>query len=72
MLVVYAGTQGMVDQVPVESLKDYERELYAHFDDKHPDVLAEIRDKKEISDELKKKLDKALKKFTKSFVASQD
>jgi F-type H+-transporting ATPase subunit alpha len=72
VLIVYAGTQGLVDQVPVESLKDFERELYAHFDDKHADLLAEIRDKKEISDDLKKKLDKAIKKFIKGFVASED
>jgi hypothetical protein len=35
-------------------------------------MLTEIREKKEIGDELKKKLDKAIKKFIKGFVASED
>jgi F-type H+/Na+-transporting ATPase subunit alpha len=72
VLIVYAGTQGFVDKLPVESLKSYEQELYAHMEEKHPEILQEIRDKKEIGDELKKQLDKVLKKFGKSFVASED
>ena len=34
--------------------------------------MSEIRDKKEITDEIKKKLDKVLKKFTDKFVASKE
>jgi F-type H+-transporting ATPase subunit alpha len=71
VLVIYAGTNGFVDKLPVESLREYETELYRYMEEKHPDFLTEIKDKKEIGDELKKKLDKALKKFTKNFVASK-
>jgi F-type H+-transporting ATPase subunit alpha len=70
VLIVYAGTQGFVDKLPIESLKAYEQELFRYIDEKHPDIWTEIRDKREIGDDLKKKLDKALKKFGKSFVAS--
>jgi F-type H+-transporting ATPase subunit alpha len=70
VLIIYAGVNGFVDKFPVESLRQYEQDLFRYFDEKHRDLLDEIRDKKEIDDELKKKLDKALKKFGKSFAAS--
>ena len=71
VLIIYAGTQGFVDQLPVESLRAFEQELYRYIDEKHPDIWTDIREKRELSDELKKKLDKAIKKFTKGFVASE-
>jgi F-type H+-transporting ATPase subunit alpha len=72
VVVIYAGTNGFVDKLPVESLKAYEKELFRHIDEKHSELWGEIRDKREITDDIKKKLDKVLKKFTKSFVASSD
>ncbi|MBK9001709.1 MAG: F0F1 ATP synthase subunit alpha [Myxococcales bacterium] len=72
VVIVYAGTGGFVDKLPVESLKEFEQELYRHIDEKHPDLWSDIRDKREITDEIKKKLDKVLKKFVKNFVASAE
>jgi F-type H+-transporting ATPase subunit alpha len=72
VVIIYAGTNGFVDKLPVDSLREYEQELYRYIDEKHPDFWSEIREKKEIGDDLKKKLDKALKKFTKNFVASKE
>jgi hypothetical protein len=42
------------------------------MDDKHGELVTDIREKKEITDEIKKKLDKVLKKFTDKFVASKE
>ncbi len=71
VVVIYAGTNGYVDDLPVESLGNYERELYAYLTEKHPDVWEYIQKEKKLDDELKKKLDKALKKFGKKFVAGK-
>ena len=71
VMIIYAGTNGFVDKLPVESLREFEVELYRYIDDKHPDVWQEIREKKEVDDELKKKVDKLLKTFAKQFVASE-
>ena len=71
VMIVYAGTNGFVDKLPVESLREFEAELYRFIDDKHPEIWQEIREKREVDEELKKKVDKALKSFTKQFVASQ-
>jgi F-type H+/Na+-transporting ATPase subunit alpha len=61
-----------VDKLPVSALGQYEVELCRYIDEKHPEFWEEIREKKSISDDLKKKLEKALKKFGKKFVPSED
>jgi F-type H+-transporting ATPase subunit alpha len=71
VVIVYAGTNGFVDKLPVESLREFESELYRFIDANHPEVWQEIREKREIDDTLKNKVDKLLKTFAKQFVASQ-
>jgi F-type H+-transporting ATPase subunit alpha len=71
VLIVFAGTNGYTDKLPVESLRAYEQELYAFVGDKYPDIFADIKQTKDISDELKKKVEKALTEFGKKFVAGK-
>jgi F-type H+-transporting ATPase subunit alpha len=71
VVIVYAGTAGYTDKLPVESLKQYEIDLYRYIDEKHPELWTEIKTKREITDDTKKVLDKALKAFGKKFVASE-
>ena len=70
-VIIYAGTNGHVDKLPLSALAQYEAELFGHLEAKHPEILEEIREKRQLSDELKKKLEKALKKFGKKFVPSE-
>ena len=72
VVIIFAGTQGYVDKLPVESLRSYEEELYRFIDDKHADLWEDIRTKKEITDEIKKKLVGILKAFGKQFVSSKE
>ena len=71
VVIIYAGTKGFVDKLPVESIGEYEQELYAHIDDKHPEIWQTIREKKVIDDALQEKLEGVLKAFTERFVASK-
>jgi F-type H+-transporting ATPase subunit alpha len=71
VLIVFAGTNGYTDKLPVDSLKAYENELYAFVDKNHPDIFEEIRKTRDIGDDLKKKVEKALADFGKRFVASK-
>jgi F-type H+-transporting ATPase subunit alpha len=72
VLLVFAGTQGYTDTLPVESLRTYEQELYRYIDEKHPDIWSDIKEKRELTDDLRKKVEKALKAFNKKFVAQGD
>ncbi len=68
IVAIYAGTNGYLDDLPVEAVRKFEKELYAYLDNERPDILKEIREKKALDDELKKKIDDALKDFKSKFV----
>jgi F-type H+/Na+-transporting ATPase subunit alpha len=67
--IIYAATSGYLDPLPVSAAQKYERELYSYLEAKHPGVLAGIREKKEITDDLKPQVDAALSDFAKIFTA---
>ena len=71
VVLIYAGTRGYVDKLPVESLREYEQELYRTFDDRHSGIMQAIRDKLEITAEIEEKLKPALAEFTDKFLASR-
>ncbi len=69
VLIVFAANNGYLDEYPVSSLKRYEQELNTFFDSRKSDVVAELRDKKAIDDDLKAKLVAGLNEFKKEFTA---
>jgi F-type H+-transporting ATPase subunit alpha len=69
VLIIYSGTNGYLDQVPVSDVGAFERDLYSFFDVRHPGVLKGIADKKQIDDQIKGELNAALKEFTQQFSA---
>jgi len=71
VVIVYAGTKGFIDKLSVESLGEYEKELYRFIDEKHPEIWKTIREKKAITDDFKPTFEAALKSFTDGFVASK-
>jgi F-type H+-transporting ATPase subunit alpha len=71
IVIIFAGTQGFIDAYPVEALGRYERELFAFMEREQADLLDEISERKELTDELDKALRKALKSFAKTFVGEQ-
>jgi len=69
VLIIYAGTNGFVDELPLSALKKYEQELYAFVEAKHPDVFADILKKRELDGDLRAKLNKTLEEFKGAFNA---
>src|SRR5437016_4349726 len=67
ILIIYAGTNGFVDEIPLTALKKYEQELYSFVESKHPDIFAEILKKRELDSELRAKINKALEEFKAGF-----
>jgi F-type H+-transporting ATPase subunit alpha len=63
ILIVYAGTNGFVDELPLTVLKKYEQELYSFIESKHPDIYDDILKKRELDSDLRAKLNKALEEF---------
>jgi F-type H+-transporting ATPase subunit alpha len=67
--IIYAATNGYLDPLPVSAVQKYERELYAFLEAKHAAVLQGLREKKDITDDLKPRIDAALQDFAKIFTA---
>ena len=67
IMIFYAGARGFLDEYPVESIKEYESQMLDFMEGKHKDLLVEIREKREISDGLDKKLSQALNNFKEEF-----
>jgi F-type H+-transporting ATPase subunit alpha len=67
VVIIYAATNGYLDALPADAALRFERELNAFIDAKHTDLLTAIREKKELTDDIKAKLDAALKGFGQIF-----
>jgi F-type H+-transporting ATPase subunit alpha len=71
VLLIFAGTNGYVDDLPVESLKKFEEELYRFVENAHPGILTDLREKKAIDDSLKTSIVNMLKEFKGRFADEQ-
>ncbi|HSQ12888.1 MAG TPA: F0F1 ATP synthase subunit alpha, partial [Candidatus Deferrimicrobium sp.] len=69
VVIIYAGTNGYVDDLPVAALKRYEQELFAFISSRHPDVFSDILQKRELDGDLRGKLNKVLAEFKGVFKA---
>lgn len=67
ILIIYAASKGFLDEIPVNELARYEREVVEQCESLHKDILTGIREKKELTAEITEKLDKFLKEFTERF-----
>jgi F-type H+/Na+-transporting ATPase subunit alpha len=67
--IIYAATNGYLDGVAVERLRQYEDELYTFLDNRHPGILGRIAEKKILDDDLKRDLNAALEEYGKQFAA---
>jgi F-type H+-transporting ATPase subunit alpha len=67
ILIIFAGTNGFVDDLPISALKKYEQELYSLVESRHPDIFADILKKRELDNELRTKITKALEEFREIF-----
>jgi F-type H+-transporting ATPase subunit alpha len=69
--IIFAGTQGLLDDVPVDAIRAFEEFFYGWLERKDGRILSEIRDKKELSDSLREALTKAVNEAKAEFVAAR-
>ena len=67
ILIIFAGTNAFLDDLPVDQVRRFEAELYRFVENAHPKILSDIREKKSIDDELKGRMTAALKEFKERF-----
>jgi F-type H+-transporting ATPase subunit alpha len=68
--ILFAGTQGLLDDVEVKDLRAFEDGYYPFLDSTHPDILSDISTKKALDDDLRKRLADAIKEYKQDFLAA--
>ncbi len=71
ILIIFAGTQGHLDDLEVTDLGDFEAGLYRFMDTNKASVLQEILDKGSLDDELTQKMNAAISEFKERFLAEK-
>jgi F-type H+-transporting ATPase subunit alpha len=66
--IIYLGTQGLLREVPVRKVKEFEDHFLMEMENKHPDVMAEFK-KGNLPDEGVKKMTELAKGLVPSYKA---
>ena len=69
ILIIFAGTQGLLDDMPIEQLRDFEKGLYSYVDTTNAGVLKSIEEKKILDDDLKAAMMKVIKEYRERFAS---
>ncbi|MGC1435736.1 MAG: F0F1 ATP synthase subunit alpha [Terriglobales bacterium] len=71
ILIIFAGTNGFLDDLPVDQVRDFEADLYEYVDATNPGLLRTIMEKKTLDDNLKAQMTKTIKECKETFVAER-
>lgn len=63
VVMIYAGTHGYLDDLPVEQVNSFEDSLYFFIQEKYPQIFKDLREKKAFDEEMMKELSRALEEF---------
>ena len=68
-LVIFAGNEGYLDDLPASSVVKFEAELYPFVEASYPQIFENIRSSSKIDDETNAMMKKAVEEFKATFVA---
>jgi F-type H+-transporting ATPase subunit alpha len=69
ILIIFAGTNGYLDQVAARDVRQYEADLYRWIENHRPGIYSAIAEKKQIDDQLRGEIEAALGEFGADFMA---
>jgi F-type H+-transporting ATPase subunit alpha len=69
--MIFAGTNGYLDPVPVEQIGQYEQELHRFLDTRRPGVLRALAEKKQFDDGLRAEMHGAMKEFGEQYLTAR-
>ena len=70
--IIFAATNGFLDDLEVSACREFEMELYKFLDSRHPGTLVAIAEKKKLDDDLTKELSQAITSFKEEFKARRE
>lgn len=71
VMAIYAVTNGLLDEVPVEQILEWEKAFLAHMNSMNEALVAELESGVKVEGEIEEKLKSSIESFTKDFVKSE-
>ena len=71
ILIIFAGTNGYLDDLGVDQIRAFESELYKFVESTNAKLLDTIMQKKELTDDVKAEIEKTLREFKQRFVSDR-
>jgi len=71
ILILFAGTSGYLDELPVAQVREFEAELYKYVETMSPGTLKAIDQKKTLDDALKAEMTRLINEFKERFVSER-
>jgi F-type H+-transporting ATPase subunit alpha len=72
VVILFAGTQGYLDELKVSDIHDYEGGIYKYFAAAQTELMDSLTEKKALDDDLRKGLHAALKEYTENFKSNHE
>ena len=66
VLIIYAGVNGFVDDIPVSKLREFEQDLLSYINDKHAGIKSDVVGRKKIDEEFGAQLKQVITEFKKT------
>ena len=71
ILMIFAGTSGVLDDMAVDQVREFEDELYRYVDATNSGLLRTIMDKKVLDDQMKSDMTRVIKECKEAFAAER-
>ncbi|HIE51834.1 MAG TPA: F0F1 ATP synthase subunit alpha [Armatimonadetes bacterium] len=71
IFIIFAGINGLLDDLPLEEVHSFELGLRQFMAERYPEIGRQIRDTKDLSDDLAERLKKALTEYKERFLAGE-
>jgi F-type H+-transporting ATPase subunit alpha len=68
IISVFSGVKGFLDDIATTNIRKFEERLISFAKEKHPDILKEIVESKDLSKDLSKRIEELISEFKKLFV----
>ena len=69
IVIIFAGVNGHLDNVPVEKVKEFEKKFMKFLNDKYPNVSLQIKENKKLTSEVTHKLEEAINEYKQEFLS---
>ena len=65
IILLYAASHKMLNEIPLKELKHETEEMVAYFEQKHPEIMKEIEEKKVLTDDLAQAVEQGIQEYMK-------